>query len=164
MNDEFALSLKNTQMRQAAEELRECNEITLRYGLALTEQQIKSLVERRFAALKDTGRVEFGPGILKLLITTFCNSPYLTRDNYEETLIELQDSFYYFKNEARDLISDEELITFMKEHFDGICQGSLEHLSGTTLEELCRNTRYGHTVEEAMDMSDHLRRIYGYKR
>ena len=33
--------------------------------------------------------------------------------------------------------------TFMKEYFNGQCQGSIEYLSGTNLEELCRNTRYG---------------------
>ena len=40
-------------------------------------------------------------------------------------------------------ISDDELIEFMKREFDGKCQGSIEYLSGTSLEELCRGTRYG---------------------
>ena len=40
-------------------------------------------------------------------------------------------------------IADDELIEFMKKCFNEECQGSIEYLSGTNLEELCRNTRYG---------------------
>lgn len=53
-----------------------------------------------------------------------------------------------------DYIPDDELISFMKRHFDGKCQGSLEYLSGTSLEELCRNTRYGYKLEAA-DLYDY---------
>jgi hypothetical protein len=144
MDDMFSLTPVSMQKIQTAKELRECNEFTQRYGLSLSEQQIHSLVEKRFEALKDTGRIEFGKGILKKLIYEFCDSPYIIQENYEDTILELLDSFYYFKNESMDLISDDELMTFMKEHFDTICEGSLEYLNGTTLEELCRNTRYGY--------------------
>lgn len=148
MDENFTLSIVGLQKMQTAAELRECNEITLRYGLFLSEQQIQSLVERRFAALKATGRIEFGQGVLKMLITEFCNSPYILQENYEDTILELQDSFYYFKNESEDRISDDELISFMKKHFDGVCHGSLEYLSGTSLEELCRNARYGYEADD----------------
>jgi hypothetical protein len=144
MDDMFSLTPVSMQKIQTAKELRECNEFTQRYGLSLSEQQIHGLVEKRFEALKDTGRIEFGKGILKKLIYEFCDSPYIIQENYEDTILELLDSFYYFKNESMDLISDDELMTFMKEHFDTICEGSLEYLNGTTLEELCRNTRYGY--------------------
>jgi len=147
MNDEFALSLLSLQKSKTITELRECNELTVEYGLFLSEAQIQSLTERRFSALSQTGRVEFGDGILKKLITAFRDSPYLTQENYEDTILDIQDSFYYFKNESMDRISDDELIAFMKRHFDGFCQGSLDYLSGTTLEELCRNTRYGYETE-----------------
>ena len=144
MDDMFSLTPVSMQKIQTAKELRECNEFTRRYGLSLSEQQIHGLVEKRFEALKDTGRIEFGKGILKKLIYEFCDSSYIIQENYEDTILELLDSFYYFKNESMDLISDDELMTFMKEHFDNICEGSLEYLNGTTLEELCRNTRYGY--------------------
>lgn len=148
MEDGFALALVALQKSRMAEELRACNDLTAHYGLVLSEQQIRNLTERRFEALQNTGRVEFGEGVLKKLVTAFCDSPYLTRENYEDTLWELQDSFYYFKNESMDRIPDDELIAFMKRHFDGICQGSLEYLSGTSLEDLCRNTRYGYGTDD----------------
>ena len=148
MDKRFDMTVVNMQKLQTAAELRECNELTVQFGLSLSEQQIQSLVEKRFEALKNTGRIEFGQGILKKLIIEFCDSPYITQENYEDTILELQDSFYYFKNESNDMISDEELISFMKHHFDGICQGSLEYLSDMTLEGLCRNTRYGYETDD----------------
>lgn len=97
----------------------------------------------RIKALNDTGRIEFGTGILKKLVDAFCSSPYISQENYVDTIIELQDIFYYFKNESMERISDDELIEYMKNHFDEECQGSLEYLMGTSLEELCRDLRYG---------------------
>lgn len=149
MDDKFALDPVSMQKLCMADELRQCNDLTIRYSLFLSEQQVRELTERRFEALRNTGRIEFGQGILKKLVTEFCDSPYLTQENYEDTISELQDSFYYFKNESMDRIPDDELINFMKRHFDGVCQGSLEYLSGTTLEELCRNTRYGYRANDS---------------
>lgn len=148
MENRFSLMPVDMQKLQTKAELRECNDLTMKYGLFLSEQQIQDLTERRFAALKDTGRIEFGQGILKKLVEEFCDSPYIMQANYEDTILELQDSFYYFKNESMDRIPDDELIAFMKRHFDGICQGSLDYLSGTSLEELCRNTRYGYEIDD----------------
>ena len=143
MNKDFSLGPFDAQVRMAVNELRECNELTARFGLILSETQIQSLVEHRLNALRDTDRIEFGEGILKKLIASFCDSPYLTQENFEETIIELQDSFYYFKNESMDRFSDDELIDFMSTVFNGRAQGSLDYLSGTSLEELCRHARQG---------------------
>jgi hypothetical protein len=148
MNENLPLSLLELQKAKMVTELEDCNEFTVNYGLRFTDPQIRELVKRRFEALKSTGRVEFGQGIIKKLITQFCDSPYITQENYEDTILELQDSFYYFKNECMDKIPDDELISLMKKFFDGVCQGSLEYLSGTSLEDLCRNTRFGYETDE----------------
>ena len=63
--------------------------------------------------------------------------------NYEETLYELLEIFYYYKNETLDLIGDDYLVKYMKSAFDGIWQGSLELLSGRELYMSARNLRYG---------------------
>ncbi|MDZ4907439.1 DUF6323 family protein, partial [Clostridium perfringens] len=123
-------------------------EITSKYGLTLSNEDIIELVENRFKSLKDTGRIEFSEGVLKKLVEAGCDSPYIMQQNYKDTLMEIQESFYFFKSEAMDQIPDDELIEFMKRHFDGKCQGSVEYLSGTSLEELCRNTRYGYEVDD----------------
>ena len=85
--------------------------------------------------------MELGGGILEQLILTFCDSPYLTRDNYEETLHTLVDLFYHFKNETEDRVGDAALLTYMKRAFDGQCCGSLELLAGTALPEMARKLR-----------------------
>ena len=143
MSENFALTIQNMKKKQLAMEIKKCNEITMKYGVTLSDTQIENLINKRFESLKNTGRIEFGDGILKELIEAFCDSPYIIQENYEETLEELQDIFYFFMGEAMDQIADDELIEFMKEYFNGECQGSIEYLSGTNLEELCRNTRYG---------------------
>lgn len=144
MEDSFDLTVVSFGKLSAAEELKACNEITGQYGLYLTDRQISNIVEKRYEALAAAGRVEFGRGIMRMLILEFCDSPFIDQENYEETILELLDSFYYFKNESEDRIPDDVLIKIMRRHFDTVCQGSLEYMNGTTLEDLCRSARNGY--------------------
>ncbi len=139
---DFALEPVKMQQIATLQELRECNQITEKFGLVLTEGQIKRLVNERFDALRANGRIEFGEGVLKKIIYMFCSSPYISQTDYEDIIAELQEIFYYFKNESDDLLSDDELISFMRHIFDGKAQGSLDYLANTSLEELCRDIRY----------------------
>lgn len=148
MEKEFSLEPKKSQALAEIRQLAACNTFTAKFGLMLSERQLTNLTERRFEALKDNGRVEFGGGIMKKLIYAFCDSPYVQQQTWEDTLLELQDAFYYYKNEADDNLSDDELIEYMKKTFDGIAQGSMEYLTETSLEELCRNARHGRMEEE----------------
>ncbi|MEL7603139.1 MAG: DUF6323 family protein [Bacillota bacterium] len=129
-------------LRSEMAQLAACNDFTVKYGLMLSESQLQRLEEARRETLRVNGRVEFGGGVLKKLIYAFCDSPYVQQQGWEDTLAELQDIFYTFKNEADDRLSDDELIEFMKKTFDGVAQGSLDYLAGTALEELCRNARH----------------------
>lgn len=153
--DEFALTNMGLQKLQTVAALEACNDITARYGLRLRKTQIQNLAEKRFEALRDTGRVEFGEGILRKLVTEFCDSPFLMQESYEDTLAELQDIFYYFKNESMDRYSDDELIAFMRSGYDE-SEGALDYLSGTSLEALCRIARgcYEETEEDDSDDFD----------
>lgn len=133
--------------KQAVAELEKCNDFTAKFGLILSQRDTVELVETRTLALKNNGRIEFGGGVIEKIIREFCDSPYLSVHNYAETLHDLTDMFYYYKNETLDLISDDELIKFMKKSFDGICQGSLELLAGRELANMARNLRFGYTHE-----------------
>ena len=137
------MSLLSLQLSAAKEEIRRCNDLNQIYGLTLTESDITELVELRGNALRSTGRVEFGGGVLPKLIRAFCKSPYVDPYNYATTLAELQDAFYYFKNESEDRFSDDELIEFMANIFNGQAHGSAEVLTSISLEELCRWARNG---------------------
>lgn len=142
MMDDFMLLPVSELKKQMIEEVKSCNDFTVKYGLQLTEPDIQSLVENRKDALKSSGRIEFGGGILKKLIMEFADSPYIYQDNYVSILMELQECFYYFKSESLEELTDDELIHFMKIYFDDECQGSVDYLQSTALENLCRDTRY----------------------
>lgn len=137
--------------KQAVTEIEKCNDFTAQYGLTLSHQDVIELIETRNFALKSNGRIEFGGGVINKIIREFCDSPYLTMDNYAETIHDLTEIFYFYKNETLDLISDDELIEFMKNRFDGRCQGSLELLSGRELENMARNLRYGYAPNYSVD-------------
>lgn len=129
--------------KQAVNEVILCNDFTQRFGLVLTQAQAIELVETRTFALRDNGRIEFGGGVIDKIIKAFCDSPYISMPGYAETLHALIEMFYYYKNETMDLISDDDLIKFMKSSFDGVCQGSLDLLSGRELSRLAKNLRFG---------------------
>lgn len=132
-----------SQKNQVKEVLK-TNEYSRKCGLVLTEQDALVLSTERKQALKEQRRVEFGAGIISKLIYAFADSPYISQENYVQTLTRLQDLFYLFKNEMQDEITDDELIHFMKEQFDTICFGDLEYLGGTCLENFAKAVRAGY--------------------
>ena len=137
--------------KQAVQDILRCNERSEQYGLSLTPEQAKELVETRAASLQDNGLIEFGGGVIDKLINAFCDSPFLTKDNYAETLHGLIELFYYYKNESEDNISDADLIEFMKTAFNESCQGSLELLAGRDLFNLAKNLRNDHPADFAIE-------------
>ena len=56
----------------------------------------------------------------------------------------LQDIFFLYKNESDDLVSDDELLTFMQEQFEGVCFGDLDYLETTCLQRFCTAVRAGY--------------------
>lgn len=120
-----------------------CNELTHEYGLRLNEDDIKEIINTRNLALEKSGRIEFDGQIVDKIIMAFCNSPYISQYNYSDTINELVEIFYNYKNETLDYIGDDELIEIMKEYFDNYCQGSLELLEGKVLYKIADNIRNG---------------------
>lgn len=133
----------NLVNKLAVAEIISCNELTWTYGLKLSFKDAVSLVETRTEALKANGRIEFKGGIINKLIAEFCDSPYISQFNYTETINDLIETFYYFKNETLDELSDDELISLMKDYFDRKCQGSMELLQHRYLERMAKAIRYG---------------------
>lgn len=120
-------------LQQAVGEILMLNEKTAEYGLTLTEKQAEALAVSRQENLRSSGRIEFGGGIIRRLAEAFCDSPYVNRQNWEETLHGLLELFYSFKNETWDAVSDGDLIAFMRQAFNGTCGGSLELLADREL-------------------------------
>ena len=122
----------------------ETNRKTAQFGLELSQEDAKLLVEARGEELRKQKRVEFGEGILPKIIFAFCDSSYITQDNYVETVARLQDIFYLFKNESMDLLNDDELLVFMREQFEQTCFGDLDYLEDTCLENFAQAVRAGY--------------------
>lgn len=122
----------------------ESNRYGERFGLSLTEEEAKMLMQERERCLKEQHRVEFGESILPGLIQAFCDSDYIRGEDYAEALGRLQEIFYLFKNESMDLLTDDELLTFMREQYDETCFGDLDYLEGTCLPLFTEAIRAGY--------------------
>lgn len=143
MNEDWYMPVMVLQ-QQELQQVLSCNDRTRRYGLELSEQEAQLLLQCRIETLKEHKRVEFGGGILPKLIAAFCDSQYIQQEEYADVLTELQDIFYLYKNESGDNLTDDEVITFMREQFDGVCFGSAAHLKDTCLERFARAVRAGY--------------------
>ena len=152
---ESYLEIVNKRKQIEIANIKKCNEYTNKYGLILSDNQISNLLERKKETLKETGRIEFREGIIDKLIKEFCNSPYINQENYAETLYELIEMFYEYKNETMDLITDDELIEFMRKSFDEICQGDLEYLSGTVMYRMRENLLRGKPIDYIEESEDY---------
>ena len=108
--------------------LMKTNQVTNRFGLALSEEETRLLIGQKQDVLRQQQRVEFGGGVLEKLIFAFCDSNYIRQDDYAETLGRLLEIFYLYKNESLDELTDDELIDYMRQAFEGECYGSLEYL------------------------------------
>ena len=117
------------------------NEQTKPYSLTLTKKDIFQIIEARNQTLKGYGRIELGTDTINKLIKNFYTSPYIEQDAYMATIMDLQEVFYYMKNETEDQISDDELIDILKDFFENYCKGSLELLQGREIEVFARNQR-----------------------
>lgn len=132
----------NRQLWQ--KQLQDANQYAVKYGLELSNGDLELLLEEKNHVLKAEQRVEFGKSILPQIIYSFCDSAYVFQDNFLETLIRLQEIFFLYKNEMCDEITDEELLNFMKEQFEGVCYGDLDYLEGTCLELFGEEVRAGY--------------------
>lgn len=85
----------------------------------------------------------------------FCNSPYISNENYEDTLHELIGMFYDFKNDTWDAVTDDELIMFYeKRHLTGAV---MAHWSCFQVRR-CRNYPNISTVDVLLEHSSSIRR------
>ena len=132
---------KQTQITQVLE----TNNYTGKFGLALSSEDAALLAQERVNTLKQERRVEFGQGILPKIIYAFCDSSFITQENYRDSLSRLQEIFFFYKNEMMDEITDDELLTFMREQFEDVCYGDFDYLEGTCLEIFAQAIRAGYS-------------------
>ena len=127
------------------------NESTEQFGLCLTEQDAKLILEERKNSLAEQKRIECGEGIATKIIYEFCDSDYIHQNNYVDTIIRLQEIFYLYKNEMQDEITDDELLHLMKEQFENLCFGDLDYLESTCLANFAEAIRAGYSGYKGSD-------------
>ena len=133
------LSIINNQTKIEKSKILNCNKFLQNYGISLSQQDAEQIIEKRIETLKQTKRIELGEWVVEKIIKEFCDSAYISQDNFVSTVYELIDIFYYYKNETNDLVSDDELIKFMREYYDSLAYGDLEYLAGTIMEKMKNN-------------------------
>lgn len=121
--------LSNLNVNSEKNKLIECNTFLNEYGLSLSSEDISLIIERRSLALKNNKRIELDGEIIDKVIREFFDSPYISNDNLVETINEIIELFYYYKNETNDLISDDDLLKLMRKHYDYFAKGDLDYLS-----------------------------------
>lgn len=144
MEKDFLGALLVKQKQEELFILSEMNRKTEKLGLVLKEEEMNALIECKNQSLKKCRRVEFGESILQALIYTFCDSQFIDSQNYLDSLERLQDIFYGFRNEAMDQLTDDEVLTFMKEQFETVCAGDFEYLETTCMEIFTKAVRAGY--------------------
>jgi len=146
----FGNDAADKQLAVATRELELCNATIGRYGLSLSTTDIQALVVGRIEALDETERVEFGSGVAKDLVLGFAGSPFVVQITFTQTLIELQDLFYEFKNESQEQVTDEELIQTMRSLYDDVANGDMERLAEALFDGLGRHVREVPIVDAAV--------------
>lgn len=144
-----------TRLTLAYRELESCNPALGRHGLSLSAEDIQTLVAGRSEALRDTGRVEFGGGVVHDLVLAFAGSPYVSQDTFAETILDLQELFYEVKNETLEQVTDDELITKMRSLFDEFASGDIGYLEEALLEGLGRQVRQEDAAMNALMLAHH---------
>jgi len=137
----FGQDQTEQQIAKASAELAACNPVLARYGLALSPADIQALVVGRMESLATSERIEFGGGVTQQLVLGFAGSSYVAQTSFAETILELQDLFYEFKNESLEQIPDDELVAKMRALFDDFADGDVGRLEEALFEGLARTVR-----------------------
>ena len=136
--------------KKLAADLLEVNSTTQKYGLILTEQIAKEIIEARQYALKANDRVDFSSDTLTRLVKAFSQSYYITQETFSEIIGEIIDLFYFLKNEIKDEISDDDMISEMLIVFNDYCAGVMELMQNKGVEMIIRKYRF----KEWADLAD----------
>ncbi|MDF2984991.1 MAG: hypothetical protein K0R50_501 [Eubacterium sp.] len=122
------------------QELLSINEFTEGNGFTLSTEDAESIIEFRKTTLNSHGRVDYSLQATKEIVRCFSSSTFIDPENFIFIVNELQELFYYLKNETEDKMPDDKLIRLMYEYFENICGGSMDFLSNR-LQEFSDNLR-----------------------
>ncbi|MCC0740368.1 DUF6323 family protein [Clostridioides sp. ZZV14-5902] len=121
-------------------ELLETNKESKCYGLVLSEEDVKDIITSRNDTLKGYGRIELEIKVTKQLIENIYTSQFTNMDDYLETINDMQEIFYYLKNETDDKICDDEIIEILDELYEKFT-GNMDNVRGEA-EEFAKKFKF----------------------
>lgn len=139
-------SIQNKSIIVAKNELLKINDESSAYGLILTPQDVEEIIKSRGYSLKNYGRIDLNMDVTKKLINKIYTSQYTDKDDYVEIINDLQDIFYYLKNETLDEISDNEIIDIIVEFYEKT-SGRIENIQNLT-EKFALEYKLGRVSED----------------
>lgn len=101
-----------------SKKLMKLNEESINYGLTLTEEDVRQITRNTKEMLKKTGRIETCTDSLEKIIAFLYSSPYTQKDYYVEVISDMEEIFYFFKNQVLDLLSDDEIIEILEKAYN----------------------------------------------
>ena len=111
-----------------AKEIASLNKLTEDYGLTLSQEDCREIAETRAEILSETERIEVGTGAVRKIIEEFCDSGYVSPQNYKDTIEGLLECFYTIKSETDDRADDETVIAFLKDVFENDAGGDVSKI------------------------------------
>ena len=117
-------------------EVKELNKETIKYGLVLSDFEIRDLVNNKNNVLKSVGRIEMDKSAVTLIISEFCKSSYISSEEWAGVVKEIITLFYNVRNEISDNVSDFDLVKFMYNIFENKVHGVVELLSDEVMNEV----------------------------
>lgn len=152
--------LQNEQLNKAyVNQLLVLNEESSKKGLVLTQEDAKHILQARSQTLNSYGRIELGLNVTEEIIQLFQQSDFVNPDNYVTVLTEIQEIFYYFKNETNEKVGDKDLLNKIKYYYEIECGGAIQLLK-SKMEEYARKVRVEHMKQ---DMENEGRDIFERK-
>ncbi len=128
-------SIDNMNLDLEIKKVLSVNDITSERNLVLTKKQAIQLIENKNLLLKQLNRFEIYNNV-NYLIQNFYKSSFIDCDNYYEIVNALIETFYLYQSEFDNFLNDDEIIDYIKNSFDGVCEGSIEILQDFCLNEL----------------------------
>ncbi|XAM36747.1 hypothetical protein TPHSE_10270 [Terrisporobacter petrolearius] len=139
-------SIQNKSIVVAKNELLKINDESSAYGLILTPEDVEEIIKSRGYSLKNYGRIDLNMDVTKKLINKIYTSQYTDKDDYVEIINDLQDIFYYLKNETLDEISDNEIIDIIVEFYEKT-SGRIDNIQNLT-EKFALEYKLGRVSED----------------
>lgn len=147
--------LNGSSLKEAyAYELIKSNKKIQERGLALSPLKIQKILESRSNVLQNYGRIELDIKVTKIIVEEISSSVYINSDNFVDNIIDIQDIFYYIKNETEDKIGDQKLLDIIKKYFENECAGSIDLLR-SKIESFAEGFRRKIAMEENLEGNEY---------